>query len=64
MGEDYRWRFRIIQDGQPVAGGDAPDRKTAMREMIHYAMVYGQDGPVTCQMRTGKNKWKDVQHDG
>lgn len=55
---DYAWHWRIIQDGMKVAGGVCPDRRRMESEMGHYAAVYGQDGPVTMQSRTGKNKWR------
>jgi len=56
--EGFRWLWRVKQDGMVVASGDAPDRRAADRELAHYAMVYGQDGPVTVETRTGKNKWR------
>lgn len=49
-----RERYRLIQDGIPVAWADGP---TALDEIIHYARVYGQDGPVFVQ-RHAKGKWK------
>lgn len=49
-----RQRYRLKQDGIPVAWADGP---TALDEIIHYARVYGQDGPVLIeQYRSGK--WK------
>ena len=30
----------------PSASGTAPDSETAEREMMHYVMMYGQDGAV------------------
>lgn len=41
-----RHRFAIWQDGVKVAGGEAPDYQTALREGQHYAMMYAQDAPV------------------
>lgn len=55
---DYRWRFRIKQDGFVVAAGDAPDRRTMEREMNHYAALYVEEGPIQIETRTGKNKWR------
>jgi len=52
-------RYRLIQDGQPVAWVEGD---TARAEINHYAMVYGQDGPVMIQRLVGK-KWKDVGYD-
>jgi hypothetical protein len=39
-------KFSVMQDGLKVASGECPDRETAEREANHYAMMYGQDGPV------------------
>lgn len=44
-----RYRFQLWQDGIEVAGVDAPDLDSARREIMHYAMMYGQDGP--CEIR-------------
>lgn len=55
---DYRWRWRIKQDGMVVAAGDGPDRRSAEREMSHYAMLYAQEGSIVIETRTGKNKWR------
>ena len=41
-----RYRFQLWQDGIEVAGVDAPTLEAAQREIMHYAMVYAQDGPV------------------
>lgn len=49
-------RYRLIQDGQPVAGAEGPN---AWREICHYAAVYQQDGPVYIEQRTGR-KWSRV----
>lgn len=38
--------FEVWQEGQRVAMTSGPDRHVAMREAIHYALIYGQDGPV------------------
>ncbi len=38
--------FEIWQDGMMVAGASATDVADAWREAVHYAAVYGQDGPV------------------
>lgn len=49
-----RTRFRLIQDGIPVAWAEGP---SALDEIKHYAFVYSQDGPVRVeQHRSGK--WK------
>jgi hypothetical protein len=49
-------RFRLIQDGQPVASAQGP---SAFAEISHYAHVYGQDGPVRVEYHDGK-RWKPL----
>lgn len=44
MNDDYE--FEVWQDGIPVATAASTDRAAALREAMHYAAVYGQDGPV------------------
>ena len=57
---DYRWYFRIWQDGMVVASGDAPDRRSMEREMNHYAFIYSQDGPLQkVEARASKNRWRE-----
>lgn len=51
------YRGRVLQDGQPVASCSAPTREAMLRELGHYAAVYGQDGPVVMQTRTGTSRW-------
>ena len=48
--------YRILQDGQPVAGS------TSLAEIRHYALVYGQDGPVTVQVKDG-GRWRNYGGD-
>jgi len=38
--------FEIWQDGLPVAEASSSERAVALREIHHYAAMYGQDGPV------------------
>lgn len=53
MGE----RYRIIQDGQPVAWADRAC------DIAHYALVYGQDGPVEIQARVN-GRWRAMPKEG
>lgn len=53
-------RFRLIQDGQPVAGCEGPSL-SAMLEAAHYLMVYSQDGPCHLQFYTKGRRWRDVK---
>lgn len=41
-----RDEFEIWQDDMPVAMASASDVTNAWREAVHYAAMYGQDGPV------------------
>lgn len=52
----HSFRGRIIQDGLVVAEVSAPTLGEAMRELSHYAFIYGQDGPVTVKMPKPKKK--------
>jgi hypothetical protein len=49
-----RERYRLIQDGMPVAWSEGP---LAINEINHYALVYGQDGPVKIE-RHSSGKWR------
>ena len=44
MDDDYY--FEVWQGDQPIAETCATDRERALREALHYAAMYGQDGPV------------------
>jgi hypothetical protein len=46
-----RNEYRLLQDGMTVAGS------TSLAEIQHYALVYGQDGPVTIQRRKERGRW-------
>lgn len=54
MGE--RFVFEVWQDGGRVAAVDGPDRYRAMAEAGHYALVYGQDGPVKVFEKIGRKR--------
>ena len=43
-GVDYQ--FEVWQDEIPVASGSASTPEEAQREAGHYALMYGQGGPV------------------
>ncbi len=40
------YSYDLYQDGIVVASVVAFDEEMAWREICHYAMVYGEDGPV------------------
>lgn len=42
--------YRLMQEGMVVAAS------TSLPDMLHYALVYGQDGPVEIQTRH-KGRW-------
>lgn len=53
--------FRVMQDGMEVASAYAASRADALKEARHYALVYGQDGPVEVQekvFRPNSGRWK------
>ena len=47
------FKFNVIQNGECVASGEGSVRSITFKEALHYAMMYGQDGPVTI-------KWKKL----
>jgi len=49
-----RIRFRIVQDGIPVAWTEGV---RAQGEIMHYAAVYSKDGPVKIQKHE-RGKWR------
>ena len=40
------YEFEVWQDGWAQAKACGSDRESALREANHYAVMYGQDGPV------------------
>ena len=46
-----KYGFKIVQNGIVVASGSGPDVDAVGREAMHYAMIYGQDGPVAIKCR-------------
>ena len=40
-----RFVFTLTQDGMEVARVESDDEARAVREIMHYAMMYAQDGP-------------------
>ncbi len=41
-----KYQYDLIQNGMVVASVIAPTRKAALKDISHYALIYGQDGPV------------------
>ena len=53
------WEGRIVQESQPVAFAFAKDRDAMLAQLAHYALVYGQDGPVKMQIKApGERRWR------
>lgn len=48
-----RGSFTVRQGGMVVASGSGP-YEDIKREAAHYAMMYGQDGPVKVSVRKSK----------
>lgn len=46
--------FELWQDGMMVASVSAANYDDAKREILHYAAMYGQDGPVEIRDPSGK----------
>lgn len=49
-----RAEFRLLQDGMVVATATSP------ADIVHYALMYGQDGPVVIEARTN-GRWRKVE---
>lgn len=50
-----RFRANLIQEGVIVASVDAASQQECEREIRHYALIYGQDGPVRIE-----RKWAEA----
>jgi hypothetical protein len=48
---EMRGEFRLLQDGLVVAAA------TSLADIAHYALVYGQDGPVCVEARVN-GRWR------
>jgi hypothetical protein len=46
--------FRLLQDGMVVASATSPV------DIMHYALMYGRDGPVFIQARVN-GRWREVE---
>ena len=58
-----KYRGEVWQDGIRVAMAEGADRSKVHAETAHYAMMYGQDGPVTANYYEKKRtRWKLVGH--
>ena len=56
--KDKNARFELWQDGVCVVSSEGPEY-LAYKEIMHYAMIYGQDGPVLIY-RCDKGKRTEV----
>lgn len=48
------WGVEEMNTGLMVAQGSAPTADEATREAMHYALQYGQDGPVRYWVKQGR----------
>ncbi len=48
------YAFGLFQDGVMVASVYCSQLHDAQREISHYAMIYGQDGPVEIRVIDGE----------
>ena len=44
--KDFQWFVFEVGSTMSSASGTAPNRDFAVREMMHYTMMYGEDVPV------------------
>lgn len=49
-------RFRLKQGGAPVAWAEG---SSALQEIMHYALVYSQDAPVTVEQHV-YGRWRKI----
>lgn len=57
MSKEKRYRAAIIQDGIEVASVIASSPENTERGIIHYAAVYGRDGPVEIVRSPALRRW-------
>ena len=53
--KDFQWWGFEGDSTVSAASGTAPNRDVAGRDMMHYTMVYGDDGPVRFRMESDGN---------
>lgn len=53
--------YRLIQGGIEVASVCGPS-EDARREIVHYAMMYVEDGPVRIEQRQGES-WRHINRE-
>jgi hypothetical protein len=51
-----RYRAELWQDGMCVAAVDCPTEEAMRQEILHYALVYSQDGSVEIRIKEDKNE--------
>ena len=55
--------FRVLQDGMEVAGASGADAEYCLGQVMHYAAIYSQDGPVRVQQKVD-GRWVDCIQEG
>lgn len=53
-----KYRYDLIQDGLCVASVIAPKKSDALKDILHYALIYSQDGSVEIKDRSKKENKK------
>jgi hypothetical protein len=54
------YQGRVVQDGLVVAQCSSKNEERMLGELMHFTMVYGQDGPVRADVRHGKGRWRNI----
>ena len=55
-----RYQGRIMQDGLMVAQCSSKNEERMKAHLAHFAVVYGQDGPVRADVKYGKGRWRMI----
>jgi len=54
------FKYELMQEGRTVAFVSSSSQEDALREIQHYAFMYGQDGPV--EIREAKEcRWTTIR---
>lgn len=56
--------YELVQGGIVVAKVTAPCAEDGLREIMHYAMMYAQDGPVAVLEPEGQDTLHRILPDG
>lgn len=56
-----QYNASLFQNGLQVAGVSGPNKESVQREIAHYALLYGQDGPVEIKANFNVKEEEDEQ---